>query len=74
MSDNRIWKSAALAVLPLVDLVTGWGGESAVDSIRALRPDVLVQAGGGLGESIPGGDMLQEWGGELRFAAAEQLA
>ena len=41
---------------------------SAVDSIRALRPDVLVQAGSGAAEGIPGGDMLQEWGGELRFA------
>jgi D-beta-D-heptose 7-phosphate kinase/D-beta-D-heptose 1-phosphate adenosyltransferase len=61
-------EALALAELPLVDLVTALGSGSAVDTIRALRPDVLVQPQQNAAESIPGGDMLSEWGGELRIA------
>lgn len=59
--------AAALAELALVDLVTGCGRDTVVDTIRALRPDVLVQPSSSAAESIPGGDMLQEWGGVLKI-------
>ena len=65
--------AVALAELALVDLVTGCGRDGAADAIRALRPDVLVQPSGGPADTIPGGDLLQEWGGELRIAGLEQV-
>jgi D-beta-D-heptose 7-phosphate kinase / D-beta-D-heptose 1-phosphate adenosyltransferase len=67
--------AAALAEFSFVDLITGVGRDGVADTIRSLRPDVLVQPGGDAAESIPGGDMLQEWGGELRIAGVnEQVA
>ena len=67
-------EAATLAEQPLVDLVTALGRGSAADTLRALRPDVLVQPGNGAAESIPGGDMLQEWGGTLRIAGPSGTA
>ncbi len=61
-------EAAALAELPMVDLVTALGSGSVVDTIRVLRPDVLIQPGHQGAQGIPGGDMLAEWGGELRIA------
>ena len=60
--------SATLAEWAVVDLVIALGSGNPVDTIRVLRPDVLVQPGDNAAESIPGGDMLSEWGGELRIA------
>jgi D-beta-D-heptose 7-phosphate kinase/D-beta-D-heptose 1-phosphate adenosyltransferase len=60
---------AALADLSVVDLITTYEGTSAVELIRALRPDILVQSETVHQDSVPGGDLLQEWGGELRFAS-----
>lgn len=65
--------ATALAGLARVDLVTGWGNESPADAIRSLRPDVLVQPRESAAESIPGGEMLAEWGGELRIAGLEKV-
>ena len=65
-------EAVALAELPLVDLVTALGGGSPVDTIRALRPDVLVQPQPSAAGSVPGGEMLSEWGGELRIAGVAE--
>jgi D-beta-D-heptose 7-phosphate kinase/D-beta-D-heptose 1-phosphate adenosyltransferase len=65
--------ATALAELAEVDLITGWGNDSPADAIRSLRPDVLVQPRDSGAESIPGGEMLAEWGGELRIAGLERV-
>lgn len=58
----------ALADLALPDMVTRYDGDSAVELIRALRPDVLVQPARDVNETVPGSDILHEWGGELKLA------
>jgi D-beta-D-heptose 7-phosphate kinase/D-beta-D-heptose 1-phosphate adenosyltransferase len=67
-------EAAALAELPLVDLVTALGNGSPADTIRALRPDVLVQPQQAGADSMPGSDLLSEWGGELRIAGVSEPA
>ncbi|SDB61180.1 D-alpha,beta-D-heptose 7-phosphate 1-kinase [Belnapia rosea] len=61
----------ALAELTAVDLVIRYGSETAVDLIRMLRPDVLVQDPGRAPETLAGGDIMQEWGGTVRRAVPE---
>nr|WP_328702711.1 PfkB family carbohydrate kinase [Belnapia mucosa] len=61
----------ALAELPAVDLVIRYGAETALDLIRMLRPDVLVQDPGRAPETVQGGDIMQEWGGTVRRAVPE---
>lgn len=58
---------AALAGLPMVDLVTTLGSETVLELVRAVRPDVLVQDGG----AGIHGELLQEWGGQLRTPQPE---
>ncbi|WP_052213860.1 bifunctional heptose 7-phosphate kinase/heptose 1-phosphate adenyltransferase [Belnapia sp. F-4-1] len=54
-----------------VDLVIRYGAETALDLIRMLRPDVLVQDPGRAPETLAGGDIMQEWGGIVRRPVAE---
>jgi len=61
--------AVALAALPMVDLVTIDGDEQPLDLIRTLRPDMLLHRPGDTG---PIGEMLQEWGGELRLMDAAE--
>ena len=61
----------ALAEEPAVDLVIRYGAEPAVDLIRLLRPDVLVQDAGRAPETVAGGDLMQEWGGTVRRTVPE---
>ena len=58
-----------LAELPEVDLVTRFAGEAPHDLIRQLRPDVLVQDPDQAPETVAGGDLVQEWGGQVRRPA-----
>lgn len=55
-----------LAESPVVDLVIRYGTEPAVDLIRLLRPDVLVQDPDRAPETEASADMMQEWGGTVR--------
>ena len=41
-----------------------------MELIRLLRPDVLVQDAGRGPHAVPGGDLMQEWGGTVRSTAA----
>jgi D-beta-D-heptose 7-phosphate kinase/D-beta-D-heptose 1-phosphate adenosyltransferase len=58
--------AAMLAEMPGVDLIARFGGETPLELIRLLRPDVLVQDPGRSLFSVPGGDLVQEWGGTVR--------
>ncbi|WP_135468426.1 PfkB family carbohydrate kinase [Crenalkalicoccus roseus] len=59
-------RAEALAELAEVDLVTRFTGDSPVELIRLLRPDVLVQDPEHAPETVAGGEVVQEWGGEIR--------
>ena len=56
--------------MPGVDLIARFGGETPLELIRLLRPDVLVQDPGRVPYAVPGGDLVQEWGGTVRSTAA----
>ena len=49
-----------------VDLIARFGGETPLELLRLLRPDVLVQDPARLPYAVPGGDLVQEWGGTVR--------
>lgn len=51
---------------PTVDLVTRHAGDVPLDLIRQLRPDVLVQDPDQAPETVAGGELVQEWGGQVR--------
>jgi len=59
-------RAEALAELPDVDLVVQFAGENPLELIRLLRPDVLVQDPIRAPETVAGGEVVQEWGGEIR--------
>ncbi|WP_370455037.1 bifunctional heptose 7-phosphate kinase/heptose 1-phosphate adenyltransferase [Roseicella aquatilis] len=61
--------AAPLAELPGVDLIARFGGETPLELLRLLRPDVLVQDPARLPFSMPGIDLVQEWGGTVRNTA-----
>ena len=61
--------AAVLAEMPGVDLIARFGGETPLELIRLLRPDVLVQDPGRGPYAVPGGDLVQEWGGTVRSTA-----
>ncbi|MBK1661096.1 PfkB family carbohydrate kinase [Paracraurococcus ruber] len=63
--------AAELAELPGVDLIARFGGETPLELIRLLRPDVLVQDPGPAPFAVPGGEVVQEWGGTIRRATPE---
>jgi D-beta-D-heptose 7-phosphate kinase/D-beta-D-heptose 1-phosphate adenosyltransferase len=55
-----------LAEQATVDLVTRYAGDTPLELIRQLRPDVLVQDPDQAPETVAGGELVQEWGGEVR--------
>lgn len=59
----------ALAERHTIDLVTSFAGDSPLELIRQLRPDVLVQDPDRAPETVTGGELLHEWGGEVRRPA-----
>lgn len=62
-------RAAALAELPAVDMVAGFGPDGPLELIRLLRPDVLIQDPARSPDSASGGDLVQEWGGMVRRPA-----
>ncbi|MCB4820134.1 bifunctional heptose 7-phosphate kinase/heptose 1-phosphate adenyltransferase [Roseicella aerolata] len=63
--------ASMLAEMPGVDLIARFGGETPLELIRLLRPDVLVQDPNPAPFALPGGDVVQEWGGTVRRATPE---
>jgi len=61
-------RAAAVASLAGVDLVTILGDDEPLGLIEALRPDVLVAGAGRAADAVPGGAMVQGWGGVVRLA------
>ncbi|MBR0643833.1 D-glycero-beta-D-manno-heptose-7-phosphate kinase [Plastoroseomonas hellenica] len=61
-------RAAVLASLASVDCVTVFDEDTPVDLIRLLRPEVLVKGADYTVEQVVGGDLIAEWGGQVRLA------
>lgn len=60
---------------PRVDLITRYMAEAGpLELIRLLRPDVLVQDPDRAPETVAGGEVVQEWGGQVRRAVQPEAA
>ena len=61
-------RSAVLAGLASVDLVTAFDAPTPLALIQAVRPDVLVKGADYTVETVVGADAVQAWGGEVKLA------
>ncbi len=67
-------RAEALAARPEVHLLTRFGTEGPLELIRLLRPDVLIQDPVRAPDTVAGGELLQEWGGQIRRPAGAARA
>ncbi|CAH0281615.1 D-glycero-beta-D-manno-heptose-7-phosphate kinase [Roseomonas sp. CECT 9278] len=61
-------RAAVLASLATVDCVTLFDEDTPVELIRALRPEVLVKGADYTVEQVVGGDLVLDYGGQVRLA------
>ncbi|MBX9594841.1 MAG: D-glycero-beta-D-manno-heptose 1-phosphate adenylyltransferase, partial [Roseomonas sp.] len=61
-------RAAVLASVASVDLVSVFEEDTPVDLIKLLRPDVLVKGADYTVDKVVGGDLVTEWGGQVRLA------
>jgi D-beta-D-heptose 7-phosphate kinase/D-beta-D-heptose 1-phosphate adenosyltransferase len=61
-------RSAVLASLASVDLVTVFDEDTPIELIRLLRPDILVKGADYTVETVVGAELLTGWGGQVRLA------
>ncbi len=61
-------RAAVLASLASVDCVTLFEDDTPEALIRTLRPDVLVKGADYTVEQVVGGELVSEWGGQVRLA------
>jgi D-beta-D-heptose 7-phosphate kinase / D-beta-D-heptose 1-phosphate adenosyltransferase len=66
--QNETSRAAVLASLATVDLVTVFEEDTPLELIRLLHPDVLVKGADYKVEQVVGGDLMSEWGGQVRLA------
>jgi len=64
-------RSAVLAGLEAVDLVTVFGESTPLALIRRVRPDVLVKGADYRREEVVGGDFVENLGGRVHLASLE---
>ena len=57
-----------LASLATIDCVTLFDEDTPVELIRTLRPDVLVKGADYTVEQVVGGDIVLDYGGQVRLA------
>jgi D-beta-D-heptose 7-phosphate kinase/D-beta-D-heptose 1-phosphate adenosyltransferase len=62
-------RAAVLASLATVDCVTLFDEDTPVELIRLIRPDVLVKGADYTPDEVVGGDIVQDYGGQVRLAA-----
>jgi D-beta-D-heptose 7-phosphate kinase/D-beta-D-heptose 1-phosphate adenosyltransferase len=66
--QNEAARAAVLASLATVDLVTVFEEDTPLELIRLLHPDVLVKGADYTVETVVGGELMAEWGGQVRLA------
>ncbi|CAN5203769.1 D-glycero-beta-D-manno-heptose-7-phosphate kinase [soil metagenome] len=62
-------RSAVLAGLASVDLVTAFDAPTPIALIEAVRPDVLVKGADYTVETVVGAEAVQGWGGQVELAS-----
>ncbi len=58
-------RACVLAALEMVDAVVVFGEDTPLETIRALRPDVLVKGGDYTEATIVGAPDVRSWGGDV---------
>jgi D-beta-D-heptose 7-phosphate kinase/D-beta-D-heptose 1-phosphate adenosyltransferase len=58
-------RKEVVAALACVDWVVGFGADTPIRAIRALRPDVLAKGGDWALDEIVGRDDVESWGGRV---------
>ncbi|UCF68609.1 MAG: D-glycero-beta-D-manno-heptose 1-phosphate adenylyltransferase [Acidobacteriota bacterium] len=72
---NEAERAELLAALELVDAVVLFGEDTPLETILALRPDVLVKGEDWPDESIVGAEQVRRWGGAVvRVPLAEGIS
>jgi D-beta-D-heptose 7-phosphate kinase/D-beta-D-heptose 1-phosphate adenosyltransferase len=61
-------RAAVMASLETVDLVVIFGGDTPLELIEALRPDVLVKGADYARPEVVGGDLVEGYGGQVVLA------
>jgi D-beta-D-heptose 7-phosphate kinase/D-beta-D-heptose 1-phosphate adenosyltransferase len=61
-------RAAVLASLATVDCVTLFDEDTPIELIRALRPEVLVKGADYTVEQVVGGDIVLDYGGQVKLA------
>ncbi len=61
-------RAAVLASLATADCVTVFDEDTPIELIRLIKPDVLVKGSDYTVDQVVGGDIVQEYGGEVRLA------
>ena len=61
-------RAAVLASLSAVDLVCIYDEDTPVETLAALRPDLLIKGADYTLETVVGADLVQGWGGRVWLA------
>ncbi|MBE9605005.1 D-glycero-beta-D-manno-heptose-7-phosphate kinase [Acetobacteraceae bacterium H6797] len=61
-------RAAVLASLGAVDLVSIFDEDTPIELIKLVKPDVLVKGADYRVDQVVGGDLVQEWGGQVKLA------
>lgn len=57
-----------LASLPYVDAVTVFDDTDVTETVKAIKPDILVKGAEYVDQFVPGGDYVASRGGQVLFA------
>ena len=67
-AQSEAARAAVLGSLTTVDLVCLFDEETPLETLQALRPEVLVKAAGHTSAPLAGGDFVQSYGGKVILA------
>lgn len=63
--QNEMARATVMASMAPVDMVILFDEDTPLESIRAVRPDVLVKGSDYTVDQVVGGDLVQGWGGKV---------
>lgn len=69
---NETDRAQLLGALSAVDYVVPFAGDTPLELIRAIRPDVLTKGEDYTVDTVVGHELLQEWGGVVRLIALKE--
>lgn len=66
--QNEAARAAVLASLADVDQIVIFGEDTPINVIKSIRPSVLVKGADYARDQVVGGDLVEEWGGQVVLA------